>query len=1233
MQAASYFCPFSNRFQAWQNFKELTGWEQCKTLTVTVLAVLATLPVLGIGGVAAFRGMVGHYYKKIDPISPGDGKDEQTAVKVNEVAPDVINPVQEGDRPVVQDVQDDVQSVEVNAFDAILSKSLDEFSDEEARTYVVQIKAGIARKDEALLEKANSRFMEQIKESKSRALELHQSYQDFFKELPEVNPETGIAASTLTQFKLASRMVKQAFPGLTTLAFGENQKAAVSRLVQFVMCGESAMDAEMPEHSRCFTFIELKGKSTPASDSSHDSYLMKCLEILQQRQSGESDNDWHKRSYLEAVHLFVSDCLNRTLNSFHCGDKVLKMGRNQSDPAVVIKEIRDQMLADFRKNPQSIQALIDQAKTSDFVGTLKTLFPTEDQGLLPESVLSAALAEQQKVFSADAKVAPALLAVIEYCQIDPHTLGELSRASDCSVDEIEPLVRIKVMEMILLMNQGFQVDGLGALLPYLMNYGEDHLLHPSTYGSEFKVSSKGSCPDLTTRLLNQICVNETDYSSQGIVEYFEKYRLALAEVATDDRVLTFSAKQSERQIIGMHSLKVSWQITDAIVDHLVGQINPEAVKVQPEEKYVLLKESLVQGKELLKEIAQLPLQKGIVSGIWGMLGWNSSKSEGKDIQQIDQIVGKIIEGCHGFMQVIPFVENSKGEAFTLLQEVKSELVNAYKGLKKIQEHYRQKNRNEDVEALDQVFDAIDAILPLLPSDSQKEVSAGYWDRLQGTFGQSQKQGDLQWKVHKYETQILILKQRFNDVFEDILTLDHSFVDLGTPQQEAIRTLHAILNEVEINPQDKERYSQEYLAQVRHVYNERFLPVFRQAFLDDRDNPLLWKVAEILFTEVDLEQQCFETLRLFNEMGALVLEQNPEADTTVHGEHSFVQMVNTVYKRLGAVPYGAKAPLLNQWANSARGQWNINFDPYRQGNPTHDFWHLLVGDRLVKMLGMGTPTTEDSRGNATLNPEFIALMKRYKEQGMRHLYVNNQNTIPKTGWMASIINGDETARCNLIEEAQEQEEMKGALFAISLSKNSGFYSQKGDWASVNDAKTFKGSLYNQIFVGPKQFTGCYIPQGLKDLIPDFDKKSKDMMDEIHAKVFGGRENLTQDERKWFIELYYDHLIKMLIVEGKMDSVNDSCKDQIDRGAGANAQLCANTYIVAQDDGKLTPEQQEHVLMLMMVRALLVRKRPPLPERVKRFTEGLEMSLKHVNELKALHQALFPDVAMMPQRVGV
>lgn len=66
----SYFDPTTNKYEdSWTAFDtELTFQQQLMTITLTAIATIVSLPILGLGGLAAFRALVNHY----TPLNPDD---------------------------------------------------------------------------------------------------------------------------------------------------------------------------------------------------------------------------------------------------------------------------------------------------------------------------------------------------------------------------------------------------------------------------------------------------------------------------------------------------------------------------------------------------------------------------------------------------------------------------------------------------------------------------------------------------------------------------------------------------------------------------------------------------------------------------------------------------------------------------------------------------------------------------------------------------------------------------------------------------------------------------------------------------------------------------------------------------------------------------------------------------------------------------------------------------------
>ena len=329
-----------------------------------------------------------------------------------------------------------------------------------------------------------------------------------------------------------------------------------------------------------------------------------------------------------------------------------------------------------------------------------------------------------------------------------------------------------------------------------------------------------------------------------------------------------------------------------------------------------------------------------------------------------------------------------------------------------------------------------------------------------------------------------------------------------------------------------------MGHVRNAYSYTFISKLRDAVKfastnqkDANFNEPHWvdvveKICERFFTNISLEGECFELVDKLDAMGKASIHTNGKAiayhETAQHEELPLIKRLRSLYKHIEAVPYSAKAPLLNQWANSARGQWNKWFDPFKQGNPVHVIYELNIqkpfkNATTIKALGFGSPTNEGLY-SAAINDEFKGFLRSYKKAGKSHLYVSNQSLIPKTGWKAWL-GGDETARSNEILNLQKDPEVKGAFFAIALSKNSPFYYQKGkEFEDMNNSVQFKSTLLGQIFDVPKEKSGNFISNEVLEKIPDLKQRCETMIQEIHQTLFDQRDTLTRESVKTLLKCF-------------------------------------------------------------------------------------------------------------------
>ncbi|CRX38557.1 hypothetical protein [Estrella lausannensis] len=417
-------------------------------------------------------------------------------------------------------------------------------------------------------------------------------------------------------------------------------------------------------------------------------------------------------------------------------------------------------------------------------------------------------------------------------------------------------------------------------------------------------------------------------------------------------------------------------------------------------------------------------------------------------------------------------------------------------------------------------------------------------------------------------------------------------------------------------------TRQQLDALRTSFSETFLLGLRSKLTDDQIfakgeiSPYL-KVAETLMTEMNLDQPALAMLDKFVSWGAALLGQ--EGTNLPKGTSaSMVEGYEEIWKCLNAVPVGAKRPPIHQLASSARGRWNVDFDPIRQGNLPQLLGKLQFKvdgvDVAVKALAFGSPTIEGAFSYAVLNPEFQACMAIYQATGKSHLFVLNQNQIP--AWR--ILGEVETDRIDAINSFAEQK-VPDALYVLVLSKNSPFYYQTGEFAGMCSAALFKDAFVKQLFDLPKTVTGNSFSANLLKKVPDVRERTIEMIEAVHQYLFMGEGLLEKEERILFIDTVQSMLTLLLIMELGVVSFNISCKDAIDRAIVSYALLLA---LVALVSGKNQDREfRRKFFMVVFARALMVRKRPIFFDRLERILSGVRGFEKKAEHLAQVFEVIF------------
>lgn len=707
-----------------------------------------------------------------------------------------------------------------------------------------------------------------------------------------------------------------------------------------------------------------------------------------------------------------------------------------------------------------------------------------------------------------------------------------------------------------------------------------------------------------------------------------------------------------------------------------------------------------------------------------------------------------------------FIENSFTQVLSMLGEIYplsnhqdkqwNDICLKIKELRTLLNETTQKVKNSELDyydnespspiSSDDEFEEIDEdcedVIGVTAVTVKKTLVNHVWDYTFGAIlNETSEKKYLRWKIQRYEDLITGIQStiiKYIESNKEFINLQQLIVTAkkSTAPEWMIQVLPILKFCRKELRSDQERMNIKYLEEVRNCYTDDLLIQLRHAANWAKSHPQTAGAEHInaicyqLYATLDINQRCQKIFQVFLKLGEAALGKKTHTLPS-DPRYALIEGLHEAHAKIQAVPNDAKAPKVKQWANSARGHLNgfmgvTAFDPNMQSNPMHLFFNKLIkfgkdGVHIVKDIAMGSPTIETGIGKPEINPEFQAFLRHCKAIGHSHLYINNQDFIPKV-W----VKGDEAARCQALHDLAN-DDFKDTLFVITLSQNSPFYQQlgyefqglnakqtklaifaqlldckskglrnylpahmivkpdlrkwmineinrlhqeefkniadfddeeirnhfvqrfheelskyvktslaaspapdgKGLGYSIYDASPdrFKEELIAQMFDHNPHETGNCIPV---DLVAKFDLRewSVTAADQIHANLFANRKNLTVEERRIFIRLFYQNLSRKILIETEVNSYNSSCKDRIDRGAATDAEDFAYLAILANCMN--LPHVVDFFKMLVFARAIIVRKRTIIEERLDRLIETVRFMLDHQKQLQDLQNILFPDV---------
>lgn len=213
-------------------------------------------------------------------------------------------------------------------------------------------------------------------------------------------------------------------------------------------------------------------------------------------------------------------------------------------------------------------------------------------------------------------------------------------------------------------------------------------------------------------------------------------------------------------------------------------------------------------------------------------------------------------------------------------------------------------------------------------------------------------------------------------------------------------------------------------------------------------------------------------------------------------------------------------------------------------------------------------------------EFRGFLDSYQKNKKIHVYFN----LMQRG-------GSEGIRSRAIEDLET--EYPEAIHVITLTRDFDFYRQKGNFVNLNNGDDFKKRFIEEMFNKNGADSHFHWSPALGS---NWQEECSKLLDTVHAKYFKDKAELTREERLDFIEITYTEIIEMIVSKLQPDSMNDSCKSCIDRGAAALAEQ----YIKRnQAQTNMSDSKRKKLMTIALAPAILAMNRVMQKERMERF----------------------------------
>lgn len=358
-------------------------------------------------------------------------------------------------------------------------------------------------------------------------------------------------------------------------------------------------------------------------------------------------------------------------------------------------------------------------------------------------------------------------------------------------------------------------------------------------------------------------------------------------------------------------------------------------------------------------------------------------------------------------------------------------------------------------------------------------------------------------------------------------------------------------------------------------------------------------AQILLETIhSLCSAFFTSFQGYQEMGVPLQGLIQEAGQHISREHLDASVVGSCWWSHIAGKYFALSKLLKKHPNGPlfnllnrmeEGSFQV-FDPLMQNNIPCQLYSLHYDDTKALNIRIPAPVYQEYIHKAKITEEFKGFLRSLKSHRTIHQYLlfNFQD---RTSWQ-------EHFRALALEELQKNNDFASYLTVVTLPKNTEFYFQLAPYQAENHAHVFIKNLKDQL---KDEASGFYFPEEIKkNLLKGF---SEGVIEAIHEVFFSKKNVLLIENRLAFIEIFY-LLLELKILEiVKPDAFSLVCKDGVDIGAAASAQLLIFLKLLHQEN--FSDADKAALDRILFGPSLLIRERLLLPDRFNRMLNVIKV----------------------------